>query len=242
MTTTSACEVERRLGLEAALEMDAFLADPGQWPKAVFEGWKLPPGSVPGNFRSWGATKLGMEWAASRGVKVTRMQMERHVAEHVPLLPHTPDDIASAGIERPPAGQPKANLPANIITYQQVYQLGLGIGYKAIGMLATRIDALEADGKVVPMDLLLKLADLGTKLATSQASIMVRGLDLNREKDDEIEGFRTGSAPLPSQRMGHSRVRVIEGEARPVRDEGPADRAHYNERARLEGSPELPAP
>lgn len=237
------CPVEQKLGLEKALELDAFLADPALWPKAIFAGWDIPPGRIPGNFRSWGAIKVGLEWCSSREVEITRHQMERHVAQHVPLLAYTPDDVATRGVTADGTGNDGSEiLPTNIITYQQVYQRGLSIGYKAIGLLEERIDEIREAEEKVPTDLLLKLADLGTKLATSQAAIMVRGLDLNREKDDEIEGFRSGSAPLPSQRFGHHRIRTIEGESRPVADQGPADRKHYNERADQEGSPRLPSP
>jgi hypothetical protein len=231
------------MGQTLSLEMDAFLADPSQWPKAIFAGWDLKPGALPSNFRSWGAVKLGLEWAASRDFTFTRRQMEMHVRDHVPVLASQPDDYAVRGVETD--GQTAAGhalVPTNAITYAQVYQKGLSIGYKAIEQLEQRIDDLASKGEKVPTDLLLKLADLGTKLATSQASILARGVDMNREKDEEIEGFRTGSAPLPSQRMGHSRVRVIDGESRPVHDEGPSDRHDYNERAREQGSIELPSP
>ena len=236
----SRCAVETKLGIEQSLELDAFIADPAQWPKAIFAGWKLPPGPLPGNFRAWGSVKVAMEWCESRGYTFSRKVIERHVVEHVPILPFSTDDFATRGAETP--GKPSPQLPTNVISYMQVYQRGLSIGYKAIEQLEKRIDALVAEGKPVSMDLLLRLADLGTKLATSQASIVARGAAMNNDRDDEIEGFRSGSAPLPSQRFGSSRIRVIEGQARPIIDEGPADRRAYNERARQEGSPTLPAP
>lgn len=231
------------MGQALSLEMDAFLADPSQWPKAIFAGWDLKPGALPSNFRAWGAVKLGLEWAASRDFTFTRRQMEMHVRDHVPVLASSPDDYANRAVDRADHGASgRAMVPANAITYTDVYQKGLSIGYKAIEQLEKRIDDLVANDEKVPTDLLLKLADLGTKLATSQASILARGMDMTREKDEEIEGFRTGSAPLPSQRMGHSRVRVIDGESRPVHDEGPSDRHDYNEAAREQGSITLPSP
>lgn len=238
--TVGNCRVEQLLGSKLSLELDTFLADPKQWPKAVFDGWKLPPGQLPSTFRSWGAVKLGMEWCASRGIEVTKRTMASHYRDHVPIVPYSPEDFAQRALDHRAEGE--RTLPTNVISYQEVYQKGLTIGHKAIDMLEQRIDALAAKGEHIPTDLLLKLADLGTKLATSQASIMARGLDLSRQKDDEIEGFRSGSMPLPSQRFGHSRVRVVDGVSQPVHDEGPADRAEYSARAREQGSIELPHP
>ena len=234
------CAVEEKLGPELALELDMFLADPSKWPKAIFDGWKLPPGPMPTRFRSWGAVKLGLEWLRSRDIAVSKLQMARHYREHVPIVPYGPSDFVDKALSDPPAG--RAIVPTNLITYQEVYQKGLKVGSKALDLLLARVEEIEHAGGTVPQDLLLKLADLGTKLATSQASILARGLDLAREKDDEIEGFRSGSAPLPSERINGTRVRVIEGEARPVVDRGPADRQHYSKRARQEGSPTLPSP
>lgn len=240
MTTAGSCQVEKRLGLERSIELDAFLADPSKWPAAIFDGWDLPPGPLPGNFRQWGAVKLGLEWCETRGETFSRRVMERHVNIHVPVLAYTPTDFAVRGAESA-TGQPTI-LPTTSIGFMDVYQKGLAIGHKALTALEKRIDDLEKAGQPVPIELALKLADLGTKLATSEASIRARGAMLAGQQDDDIEGFRSGSAPLPSQRMGHSRVRVVDGVSTPIRDEGPADRAHYSERARQEGSPELPHP
>lgn len=237
---SATCHIEATLGREASLELDIMLADPKRWPKAIFEGWQLPPGPMPMSMRSWGGIKVGLEWCRSRGFEFTSSQMNRHYREHVPIVPYTPDDFVAKGAETAKTGLPA--VPDDPITYMQVYQNGLRVGNRALDLLQRRVDELIADDKDVPTQLLLKLADLGTKLATSQASIMARGMDLSRQQDDEIEGFRAGSAPLPSERLGHHRIRVIEGEPRPVADQGPADRAKYNERAKQEGSPTLPSP
>lgn len=243
MTTAGSCQVEKRLGLEQSIELDAFLADPSKWPAAIFEGWDLPPGPLPGNFRQWGAVKLGLEWCETRGETFSRRVMERHVNIHVPVLAFTPQDFAVKGTDSTVEGpRPLPAIAGNSVSFMDVYQKGLAVGHRALDLLQKRIDALEAEGKPVPIELALKLADLGIKLATSEASIRARGAMLAGQQDDDIEGFRSGSAPLPSQRMGHSRIRVVDGVSTPIRDEGPADRSQYSARARQEGSPELPHP
>lgn len=234
------CKVETMLGMEDALLLDAFLSDPKQWPKAIFEGWDLPVGPLPGNFRSWGATKIGMEWCESRGHKVRRADMEKHVAEHVPILPYSTDDYAERGAPKDDMG--RAVVPTDAISYIEVFKKGLSVGYTALDALEQRVNKMIEAGQSVPIDLALEMAKLGTKLATAQASIMAKGARMGGEQDEEIEGFRSGTAPLPSQRLGHHRIRIIDGQARPIRDEGPSDRHEYNERAEQEGGEALPAP
>lgn len=240
MTPKVTCAVEDMLGRELSLELDAFLADPKRWPRAIFEGYQLPPGPLPATMRQWGAVKLGLEWCESRGFKTTKAKMNRHYREHVPIVIHSADDIAVQGAEKRDLNP--AKVPDNPITFLEYFQNGLRVGNKALDLLANRIDQLIAEEKPVPERLLMQLASLGAKLAQSNASIVARGHGFGSNQDDELEGFRAGSAPLPSERLGHHRVRVIEGEARPVRDAGPADRATFNERAREDGGPELPAP
>jgi hypothetical protein len=97
------------------------------------------------------------------------------------------------------------------------------------------------DGETQPSNaLLLQVANIGTRLAHAQAAIVTRGMRFVMEDDDAIGGFMGEDETSP--RFGSYRVRTIEGVRVPVRDEGPADRRKYNERAREEGSVELPAP
>jgi hypothetical protein len=237
---TITCAVEDKLGREASLELDIMLADPKRWPKAIFEGWQLPPGPMPATMRTWGAQKIGLEWCRARDVDVTKAQMARHIRDHVPIVPYTPEDFVVKGGD--PRDKPSDLVPHDPISFLQVFQNGLRVGNKALEMLLKRVEEAETAGEALPTQLLLKLADLGAKLATSEASIRTRGAAMSDSGNDELEGFRSGSAPLPSERIGHQRIRVIDGEARPVRDEGPTDRARFNERAREEGSPTLPSP
>lgn len=234
------CIVEETLGRDLSLELDIFLADPSLWPKAIFETWQLAPGPLPSRFRSWGAVKLGVEWCESRNFTFSARQMAKHYRLHVPIIPYTPDDIASKGAVD--VKSHSAVQVQNPISYMELYQKGLVVGNRALELMSERVEDMEAAGEEVPLALLTKLADYGVKLATSQAQIMAKGMFGAGRTNDDIEGFRAGSAPLPSERLGHHRIRNVDGVDRPVRDEGPADRAEYNEHARKQGSIELPSP
>jgi len=240
MGVLTSCPVEDTLGRELSLELDTFLAEPKRWPRAIFDGYQLPPGPLPATMRQWGAVKLAQEWCESRGFKISKTRLARHYREHVPIVPYTPDDFVVQGAKRNDLAPPKP--PDNPITFLEYFQKGLAVGYDALERLQKRIDALEADDKPVPERLLMQLASLGAKLAQANAAIVARGSSMGSDREDELEGFRAGTAPLPSERLGHHRVRVVDGVSRPIRDAGPADRADFNERAREDGTTEMPAP
>lgn len=244
MPSALPCVVEGRLSESEVLELDMLLADPGQWPKAIFEGWHVPRGSLPAAMRSWGAVSVGLAFMAAHGHSdVSKRQMQSHYERHVPILPSSPDDIVAKGVaaEHLPPSAGRAVIPTTPATYIDMYQKGLAVGSRALDLLMERVERIVEAGDLPPTDLLLALGKLGTQLATSQAGIVSRGFDLARQKEEELAGFREGSAPEPSLRFGDHRIRVIEGEARPVVDRGHGDRLEYNERARQEGSPTLPA-
>jgi hypothetical protein len=71
----------------------------------------------------------------------------------------------------------------------------------------------------------------------SQAAIRAAGKRFGEADEDENDSFRGGDDI--SNRIGSHRVRVIDGEQRPVRDRGLTDRTIYNERAAMEGSPRI---
>lgn len=239
------CVVEERLDAAGVLDLNLLLADPSRWPRAIFAGWKVPAGSLPATMRTWGAIEVGLQFMADQGMTdVTRRQMQAHYERHVPLLPDTPDDLALRGVaaDDPQATTPRHLVPVNPTTYQEAYQKGLALGGKAMDMMIARLQEAEDAGDVIPMRTLMDLAQLGAKFATSQAGIVAKGIDINREKEEELEGFRQGVVPDgASPRFGDHRIHVIDGEARPVVDRGRADRQAYNARAEQDGSPKLPA-
>lgn len=240
-TAPGRCAVEERLTDEQVIELNLLLADPRRWPRHIFEGWKVAEGSVPATMKSWGAVQLGIAWCEERGIPMAKRQMQNHYERHVPILPDTPDDFAVRGAAADSPGASRAVVPTTPMTYLDVYTKGLTVGGRALDLLLEKIERMVANNETPPTDLLLQVTRLGVQLATSQAGILAKGIDMNREKEEEIAGFRAGAGPEPSPRFGDHRVRVIEGEARPVVDRGRADRREYNEKAAEDGSPILPA-
>lgn len=145
--------------------------------------------------------------------------------------------------------------PQGALQLMNFYSDAIAVGRAALAKLQARMDDPTAE---LTNAELLAIANLGGRYAMSAATLRQRGQsplpgdegyvppeDSLPPKPPELsagdveDGFLAGSAPAPSKRMGHSRVRVVEGVARPVYDEGPMDRARYNERADQEGRPRI---
>lgn len=155
------------------------------------------------------------------------------------------------------------NDPAGATALMAFYAEAINVGRKALRKLDNLL--ADDDGPGLEVAELLKIAAIGGKYAMSAATLRQRGVspiagdegyvppedpeppEPPKPPDepkqvtpkDPLDGFLAGSAPRPSKRVGSVRVRTIEGEARPVWDEGPKDREHYNKRADEEGSPRI---
>jgi hypothetical protein len=225
------------------IELDLIMGDATKWPPNVWGRFDRPAAPLPPSFRRFGAIESGMRLLQSRGhLLITRQHVRKHYnLGHVPITAAEPDDLVAAGVAASSDNRQVTlpGAPIDPLAYIRYYQKGIALGNRGLELMHERIEAMVAAGEVIPLAVLKMVVDLGAKLATSQAAIKAKGVELGGDSDPE-EGFRAGSAPLPSARMGHARVRIVEGVSRPVTDQGPADRAHYSERARQEGSPELP--
>lgn len=126
------------------------------------------------------------------------------------------------------------------IEYHAFFKLGLEAGFDALQKLIARMDdPVERPSNA----LLLQIARIGESLAKAQAAIVTKGMRFVLEDDGAIHGFMgSDDEDAPSPRFGSYRVRTIEGVRMAVKDEGPADRMRYNEKAREHGSPLLPGP
>lgn len=237
--TCKICDIEP----QHLIELNLLLADPRYWPRTVFEGIDLPKGLMPPRYRLWGAAKLGEEWLKEHGYSVNRVALRRHINRHVPWTGADLSDPVVQGAMVEANNHLVNGAPATITAanFRRYYDKGIAVGERGLDLLLRKVEEAEKNGVELPTDLLLKLADLGAKLASSAANLAVKGVELERNKEQEIEGFRAGAGPLPSRPAKHHRIHVIEGEARPVVDEGRADRREHNERAREEGGVELPA-
>ena len=238
------CYVCKSLPEPELLEFNALLGNPDEWPSNLLAEWDVPKKLVPGRMRRWGGLALGVDYFKRKGIPITRDKMLYHFTNHVVHIATTPKQVIEVGkmamSDRVDPNSQTSLMPAiRPRLYIDYYSKGIQLGVYALDELKARIHRMEEKGEAVPDKVLWQLADLGAKLSQSLAGMAARG-SRQEQDDDEVGGFREGSAPLPSQRFGGSRIRTIEGEARPVVDEGRADRMAYNERARQEGSPTLP--
>ncbi|HEY6014248.1 MAG TPA: hypothetical protein VIU37_09575 [Candidatus Limnocylindrales bacterium] len=239
---TAVCGVCTAVNPIDLIELDTLMGDPAAWPASVWKtpgfAWQVPKGDLPASYRRFGAVEMGVEWIRQHGYdEVDRRDVRRHYRFDVPKIAVTPDQLVATGLIA--RGNTSTNIARlNPLAYLDYYNTGIEVGLTGLQLIRDKIAALQAAGEQVPLALVKMAIDAGKSLAMSQASIKARGYPWGDEDDDD--GFRAGSAPEASPRMGSHRVRVIDGEARPVRDRGPADRATYNERARQEGSPLLP--
>lgn len=246
MSRAKACQICSLVPPTELTELNSLLADPSLWPSAVLNGWVIPKGALPGQIRQYGGVATGLDWMRTHGFPQAEIKngmkgnlyaaMQRHFTGHVVHIAKDKAEMEQLGqmptghIDRSMAVLPESR--ANL--FLDYYSTGIRLGVYALNKLEAQIKAMEQAGEKVSDRMLWQLAELGGKLAQSQASLLVRG-GMKDDDSDAMGGFRRGEAPLPSQRFGDHRIRTIDGETRPVVDAGPADRQEQNERARQQG-------
>lgn len=238
------CLICRGVATGDLVELDLLMGDASRWPATVWGIFKPPKGRMTPARQRFGAIEVGREWLVSRGYEFSDRVIRNHYRYDVVVVAADVADLMNRGlIEKGSRRHEEMGVSADKIDPQAFltyFDRGIKLGNRSLELLEKRIEAIVAAGEEVPFVLLKTLAELGSKLATTQATIRARGLAWDDGGDAE-EGFRVGSQPPPSQRVGHHRIRTINGETRPIADEGPADRARYSERAAQEGSPGLPS-
>lgn len=221
------------------VELDLVMGDPLRWPVTVWGMFKPPEGSLPISYRRLGAMNVGQAWLDEHGWSgaFSTGQLRHHLRYDVPVLSVDVNELITRGLlgQSTVANSRPGHTTAVIdpLAYIRLYNKGIEVGIQGLELLSTRVQALIERGEDVPLPLVKMIVDAGLKLATSQASIKAAGRTFGDEAGDENEAFR-GSADV-GRRFGHQRIRRIEGERRPVADNGLTDRAHYNERAAQEG-------
>jgi hypothetical protein len=240
------CRICESIPIADLTELDLLMGDASRWPSTIWGVFDPPKGPMNALRQRFGAVRMAQGWLVAHGHagEFSEAQIRQHYRYDVTVIASDPIELLNKGIiEASPGRSDRPSLPdgekldpAAFLTY---FDRGIKLGNRGLALLEARIDKMIADGVEIPFPILKQLIDAGGKLAMTQAQLKARGLQLG-DAADEDEGFRAGSMPLPSQRVGHNRVRVIEGEARPIRDEGPADREHFDERNRAEGGPGLP--
>ena len=232
-TRCTLCKMPEKEIVELDLLMDT--AEPDLDSK-LFGDLEVPPEHLPAGWQRWGKIRKVQIWLEERGIKVRRDQLIGHFERHLPAVrEYDGKRVLADGSEAPSVPSP---LKASI-EYHAFFKIGMESGHRALDLLAARMEDPENPPS---SELLLKIATIGTRMAVAQAGIVTRGNRFTVDDEDAASGFMYGNEEPPSQRFGGHRVRTIEGKRVPVMDEGPVDRARYNERARKEGGTELPAP
>lgn len=240
----STCDICRQVPTGDLMELDIIMGDAAYWPSTVWGAFKPPKGRMTPARQRFGAVEMGRKWLTEHGFEFSDRIIRNHYRYDVVVVAASLEDLVNRGLieQDPRKGSSAMTTTADRIdpgAFLQYFDRGIKLGNRSLELLATRLEEQVNKGEAVPIATLMKMAELGAKLATTQATIKARSLPWGDDSDAE-EGFRVGSMPEPSQRVGHHRIRVIDGEARPVKDEGPADREHYSARAREEGGEGLP--
>lgn len=245
--TAVGCAICDTLPLSDLVDLDLTMGDATRWPANVWGVFDKPKAPLSPRRQWYGGTQAGILWLKDHGYddRFGPELVRKHYRYDVTVIAADTTELINKGIIAASDKRSK-NLPAptekiDPTAYLSYFNRGIILGNRGLQILEQRVEDMIAKDEEVPLVLLLKIADIGTKLATTQAVLKTKGLAMG-DPDDSDEGFRAGSVDggIPSKRVGHQRVRVIEGEARPVTDEGPADREHFSERSVQEGGEGLP--
>ena len=230
------CMVCDTLKPEELIALDAILGDPLTWPSTVWGVMDPPKGGMPVTYRRMGAANMGREWLMANGYDIPNPVLRNHIKFDVPLVRVGVDELIERGLIALSDEKAVTNEvePIDALEFTKLYMEGVRIGRRGLALMNKRADEYEATGEEVPMALIKQMTDVGTKLAMSQAAIRAQGKPFG-EGEEEDDAFRGGDDISP--RFAGNRVRRVgpDGESRPVADEGPADRDHYNKRAAHEG-------
>jgi len=239
------CAICKEVDVVELTRLDLTIGDPARWPRTLWKehGWEPPKGLLPPNYRQWGARAVARDWLNSHGYEDIKDRTINTHLRHVARIARRPAELADTGLI---AGEPVTKGMPNPRAvdpnaYLAYYAKGVQMGLRGLELLERRIARIEEDGGEVPLDLIKMLVEAGAKLSTSQAQIRSRGVKMHEDSDDDA--FRRAASPETDgevPRVGHVRVRTIDGESRPVRDVSRSDRAAYNERAKREGNPGIP--
>lgn len=243
MTSKSGCAVCDSLPPGDLIELDLLMSDPTRWPSTIWGIFRPPEGGLPPSYRRYGAIQMGNAYLKEQGYEFSKYQLTRHLRYDVPVLDTDPETLVARGLIA--AGTPGSlrmgrSEPIDPLAYVKFYNRGITLGIQGLDLLSDRVAKMIAAHETDPVNneppslaLIKMLVDAGSKLAMSQASIKAAGKRFEGDDADENDAFR-GASDISASMRG-TRVRVIDGEQRPVSDEGLADRHRYNERAAQEG-------
>jgi hypothetical protein len=237
------CKICRTMPEKELVELDLLLQTPvEELDDKLFGDISIPPSDLPAEWQRFGPIRKCQVWLEERGHKFARQTLVAHYSKHLPAVAVASDSVRALQEGTLSDGRPTPTEPEPLkmaIEYHKYFRTGMQVGHKALELI---LEKLEDPDHPPTQTMILAAANLGSNLAKAQAAIVTKGMRFVLEDDGAIEGFASDDEDDPSPRFGSYRIRTIEGERRPVRDEGPADRAQYNEKAKQSGAPLLPSP
>jgi len=239
-TPAADCLVCKTLPPKELIELDLILSDPLRWPDTIWGMFAPPEGGLPASYRRFGAMQMGMAYFAEKGYTIAKSKLRHHLTYDVPVLNTDVSELVSRGLVASlPADHSRTALatPIDPLNYVRFYNKGIELGIQGLDLLTKRIQELIDHGDDIPLPLIKMMVEAGSKLAMSQASIRAAGRQFGGSDEEENESFR--GADDIGAKFGEVRVRVIDGEQRPIVDRGHKDRQHYNERAAQEAMPPI---
>lgn len=214
-------------------ELDTLMGDPRRWNLDTAYGAMLPARLTPAS-RKLGAVNVGVEWVREQGyVEIAKRDVLRHYVNHTPIVASTLEEYAAFALAGDPRS-PRNTRPTGILAVGEVYNRGIDLANMSLQLLQARMEDRMRRGEHVESAELMAYAEYGAKLAASAAGLKRQGASPFGKESEINAGFRGGEG-APGPRIAHTRLRVVDGESRPVIDEGPKDRAEYNARALAEG-------
>jgi hypothetical protein len=233
-TPINGCKVCVSMSEAAVIKLDELMGDPRKWDIDQAFGSLVPTQLTPSS-RKIGAVNMGLAWVRQYGfTELTRQDLLRHYVRHVPIIANSIEEYAAhalVGDARSPRGAETRT--TGYASVAAIYDKALDLGSMSLSILTARLEDRLRRNEPVDSAELMAYAGYAARLAMSAAALK-RGGTGPFGSGPDYRGFR-GGPDAPGQKIAHHRVRMIAGEYRPVTDDGPADRAHYNERARLEG-------
>ena len=230
------CKVCRTLGAIQVVELDGIMGDPQRWNIDTAYG-ALMPAKFTQAARKVGAVNVGLEWIHKQGyAMVNRQDVLRHYTRHTPLIAQSLEEYAEFAVIGDPTSRHRR--VAGLAGVGEVYNKAVDLGVMSLTLLIARLEERIRRGDQVPSSELMAYAEYGAKLAMSAAGLRRAGASPFGNERTAYDGFRGGEGE-PGERIAGTRMRVVNGEKRPVVDRGPKDRERYNERARTEGREQL---
>lgn len=241
--TDGVCPICAKMPEKQLVELDILLSTPPEDLDAkLFGDLEIPPPDLPAEWKRFGVVRKAQVWLEERGHKFARATLIAHYNKHVTAeaIPSDSDRALRDGTLTDGSATPREPEPLRMaIEYHKFFRTGMQVGHKALVLIMAKLDDTEHPPS---QQMLMAAANLGSSLAKAQAAIVTKGMRFELEDDGAIEGFASDDTGDPSPRFGSYRIRTINGERRPVFDEGPADRARYNDKAKESGAPLLPDP